>query len=148
MGNLLKTLLGLELDIFPEPSSPLSPTSPAIGYEGYDGDDNSEKSSRTGSGPRRPALRSPLDLDLIDRAIAAVPRSPCLNDLALAHATHASIEAARVISSLPKSIQDVAIGLCSSVSRDAADAIRERDYLQAYKTLDNLPERIKALTPQ
>jgi hypothetical protein len=147
MGNLLKTLLGLEPDTFAESSSPTSPTSPTIGYESYEGDACSEKISRAAVS-RRFVLSSPLDLDLIDRAIAAVPRSPCLNDLALAHASHASIEAARIMRALPESIIDVASGLCSSVARDATNAIRERDYLEAYKVLDGLADKLKALMLQ
>ncbi len=81
-------------------------------------------------------------------AIAMSPRSPFFNDLALSRAAHATVEGARIVSMLPEVARREALSLCAQVSRQAADAIRRRDYERAFQVLDALPDELKTLTPQ
>jgi len=115
---------------------------------------NLSRISRTpfsGSGPAEsaPEPSNALDeaLDRIAEAIAASPRSPVLNDLALSHAAQALIKATRIIRTLPLGVRHEALGVCGSASRTVEDAIRRRDYKRAYRLLDELPGRLQMLKP-
>lgn len=86
-------------------------------------------------------------LVLVADAIAKEPRSPFLNDMALARAAQALVAAARISTELSDTARATAEHICDEVFRDAADAIFERDYQAAYELLDGLPLRLRQLRP-
>ncbi len=89
-----------------------------------------------------------IDLEAIADAIDAEPRSPVLNDLALAHAARVAVTAIQIIRTLPKATRRGASRLAVTVSRRVVRAIRKRDYERAYQALDALPDELKGLIPQ
>ena len=98
--------------------------------------------------PAEPLCAFPIDLEAVADAIAAEPRSPFLNDLALSHAARTAVRARRIIRTFPEAARREALSLCASVSQKAADAIRARNYERAYQVLDTLSDNLKAFTPQ
>jgi hypothetical protein len=93
----------------------------------------------------------PVSLARIADAIAVHPRSPLLNDLAIAKVTQATLRAAAVLASLPVAAQSQALAFCREIENRIVNSIAAGNYLSAYELLadlDHLPGRIAALTPQ
>jgi hypothetical protein len=86
-------------------------------------------------------------LEIIADAIAATPRSPFLDDLAMARTAKTIVEAQRLLRELSGEPRDAAQSLVAKASQATADAIRRRDYECAYRLLDELPDRLQILKP-
>ncbi len=86
---------------------------------------------------------------LLADAIASAPRSPFLDDLAMARTV---ARFAVTTGRLPRELTGARLGeaqtLCADTARAAANHIRRRDYFEAYELLDELPAKLRALIPQ
>jgi len=106
--------------------------------------------SRTSPDQPRPEMEvvpcSFLLVDIAD-AIASAPRSPFLNDLAVARTAHAIIEVERTIRDAPPSIRVEVASAARNAVKLVADAIRAKRYGSAYDLLDNLMAKIRELKP-
>jgi hypothetical protein len=93
----------------------------------------------------------PVSLARIADAIAAHPRSPFLNDLALAKVTQATLRAATALARLPVAARSEALEFCREVENRIVNSISAANYLSAYEllaALDYLPDRIARSTLQ
>jgi hypothetical protein len=91
----------------------------------------------------------PFSFPLVDiaDAIASAPRSPFLNDLAIARTAHAIIEVERTIRDAPPSIRVEVASAARNAAKLVADAIRAKRYGSAYDLLDNLTAKMHQLKP-
>lgn len=99
--------------------------------------------------PEPPSL--PIDLTTISDAIARNPRSPFLNDLAIATIARAAIEAQKALTGLPPAARVEALARCREVQDRIVAAIDRRNYESAYDLaarLERLPHEIEELRPQ
>lgn len=86
---------------------------------------------------------------LLADAIASAPRSPFLDDLAMARTVaRFAVTTSRLARELIGDRLLDAQALCADTARAAANHIRRRDYLTAYELLDKLPVRLRQLMPQ
>lgn len=92
--------------------------------------------------------RGSVNLEAIADAIAARPRSPIENDLALSRVARAAVEAGRIVRTLPGAARSAALSLCAERSKQASDYILQRNYESAYLILDTLPKTLASLRPQ
>jgi hypothetical protein len=93
----------------------------------------------------------PISLGRIADAIAAHPRSPLLNDLAIAKVTQATLRAAAALAHLPVAIRSEALEFCRDVENRIVNSIAAVNYQSAYEllaVLDHLPDRIAGIRPQ
>jgi len=93
----------------------------------------------------------PVNLARIVNAIAAHPRSPFLNDLAIAKITQATLRAATALARLPVAARSEALEFCREVENRIVNSIAAANYLSAYEllaALDYLPDRIARSTLQ
>jgi hypothetical protein len=93
----------------------------------------------------------PVSLARIADAIAAHPRSPFLNDLAIAKVTQATLRAATALACLPVAARAEALEFCREVENRIVNSIVAANYLSAYEllaALDHLPDRIARVTLQ
>lgn len=93
----------------------------------------------------------PIDLGRIADAIARQPRSPFLNDLAIATIVKVALAAQAVLAELCPSARAAALAHCRELENAIARAILSRDYQSAYEIaarLDRLPREITELLPQ
>jgi hypothetical protein len=100
--------------------------------------------------PGRSDGEHPLASSLITiaDAIAAAPRSPVLNDLALSKAAAAFVVSERAIqTALPALRAEIERVRCETISR-AASEIRLSNYRAAYDTLDALPDKLREFSAQ
>ncbi len=98
-----------------------------------------------------PERTLPIDLGRIADAIARQPRSPFLNDLAIATIAKAALSAEAAMYGLPPAAHTVALLHCRELQDRIAVAIEHRDYQSAYEIaarLDRLPREITELLPQ
>jgi hypothetical protein len=97
--------------------------------------------------PRREMEAVPFSLLLVDiaDAIASAPRSPFLNDLAIARTARALVEVERTIVDAPPSIRIEVASVARNAAKLVADAIRAKRYGSAYDLLDNLTARMREL---
>jgi len=87
----------------------------------------------------------PLSLTRIADAIASHPRSPLLNDLAIAKITQATLRAATALARLPFTSRSEGLAFCRDVENRIINFIAVANYLSAYElltALDHLPDRI------
>jgi hypothetical protein len=89
------------------------------------------------------ALPSPL-IDIAD-AIAAVPRSPFLNDLALSRAAATFIVAERAAEAAPPALRADLHRLTVDSFKRTASEIRQAHYKTAYHVLDALADKIRGM---
>ena len=92
---------------------------------------------------RESALPSPL-IDIAD-AIAVVPRSPFLNDLALSRAAAAFIVAERAAEAAPPALRAELHRLTVDSFKRTAIEIRQGHYQAAYAVLDGLADKIRGM---
>ena len=93
----------------------------------------------------------PIDLIKIADAIGRSPRSPFLDDLAVATITRAAVAAQRAIAALPNAARPEALARCRQIEDQIVEAIRAHDYAGAYQIaarLAELPHEITELRPQ
>lgn len=90
-------------------------------------------------------LAATFDLETVADAIAVCPRSPFLNDLAIASAARAAIESRRVIRALTADGRREAEAIARRDWERAAAAIRASNYERAYALLDGLSVRLRPL---
>ncbi|HUY28170.1 MAG TPA: hypothetical protein VMV27_12190 [Candidatus Binataceae bacterium] len=84
-------------------------------------------------------------------AIARQPRSPFLNDLAIATIVKAAIRAQAAMTGVTPAVQAAALRHCRELQDRIVGAIEHRDYQSAYEIaarLDRLPREITELRPQ
>ncbi len=87
----------------------------------------------------------PLDLARVEAAINRSPRSPFLNDLAIATIARAAIEAQRALAALPPAARPEALKRCHQTADRIIEAIEHSDYASAYeiaRTLQTLPAEL------
>jgi hypothetical protein len=82
--------------------------------------------------------------DIAD-AIASAPRSPFLNELAIARAARALVEVERTIRDASRSIRIEAATTARDAMNRVADAIRAEEYALAYDLLDNLSAKMRGM---
>jgi hypothetical protein len=138
LDDLLQTTETGEIDSFAQKPSPTPPSSP-----------QEEAKSNSGSGMESEAYRestalpSPL-VDVAD-AIAAVPRSPFLNDLALSRAAATFIVAERAAEAAPPALRAELHRLTVDSFKRTASEIRQAHYKIAYEVLDALVDKIRGM---
>jgi len=89
---------------------------------------------------------SSLLADIAD-AIASTPRSPFLNDLAVARTAHAIIEVERTIRDVSPSIRAEVATAARNAAKLVAEAIRGGQYGIAYDLLDKLIAKAREMKP-
>jgi hypothetical protein len=87
-------------------------------------------------------------LDLVADAIAAVPRSPFLNELALSKAAACFIAAERSSQAAPASLRVEICNLAAEAMTLAAYKIRRSDYQAAYEAFQALTGKLRDLRVQ
>jgi ribosomal protein L17 len=93
----------------------------------------------------------PINLSRIVNAIAAHPRSPFLNDLAIATVARHAVEAQRTIERLPTAAKVEALARCREVEDRIVSAINSLNYQSAYNiaaTLARLPDELNRFALQ
>lgn len=84
-------------------------------------------------------------LVVIADAIASAPRSPFLDDLAIARTARALVEVDRTTRDAPPSIRVEVASIARDALKQAADAIRAKRYASAYDLLDNLAAKMREM---
>jgi hypothetical protein len=95
--------------------------------------------------PRKETAMLPLLLAVIADAIVRAPRSPFLDDLAIARAARCFVEAERTIRDAPETLRAEATSVAADAMNGVADAIRQARYQTAYELLDSLTTRMGGL---
>lgn len=100
------------------------------------------------SDPSEPEAPLPSPLVLIADAIAAVPRSPFLNDIALSRAAAAYVTAERAAEAAPSVLRSEIRYITAAAMSGAAREIRRSNYEAAYDALESLVRKVGELTAQ
>jgi hypothetical protein len=145
--SLLETLLGGAGN--EQPPEKASPASPILGEAGDAGDTSSTNSSNAPALSGAPTKPNAIDgvtfLEIIADAVAANPRAPFLDEIAISRGARSLLEANRALAELTGSACGEALALTQTAARTAARAIVERDYLRAYEILESLPAKLRGL---
>jgi hypothetical protein len=94
-------------------------------------------------------MAEPVDLPspllVIADAIAACPRSPCLNDLALSHAAATYVAAERMAHAASPSLRGEVHKLVAETLLRVADEIRAARYMSADNLMDDMAEKVRQM---